>query len=227
MLTSSLQASISTERLSKYLAATKGNMANAITLYEMNVKVSQILYGALHGYEITLRNALHGQLTKYFGRSDWYSVVPLNQKDEALIREALEKLGNRGFSPDAVIAELKLGFWTGLTAGGYQADLWGPCLSKAFPNVSPNRKVIHALLSDIKSLRNRVAHHERVFSGRGVLYAGMHPIQKSVKLYIRPEKIIECISWICADTAQWISKASRLQECVSIIDAPKVKELNL
>lgn len=95
-----------------------------------------------------------------------------------------------------VVAGLSLGFWTGLIAARYEQSLWKPCLKYAFPNNTLPRKAVYTLLSDIKSIRNRVARHDRILGSHGNLYAGLHPIHRT-ELTLRPKKILGCIDWIC------------------------------
>lgn len=59
-----LQISISHQRLTRYLASTKGDLGQALRLYELNLRLGQLIYGALHGFEITLR--------KFHARSAYY-----------------------------------------------------------------------------------------------------------------------------------------------------------
>jgi hypothetical protein len=45
------------ERLSRYLSATGRDVPKALELYEYNVQLSEVLYGILHGLEVSVRNA--------------------------------------------------------------------------------------------------------------------------------------------------------------------------
>lgn len=212
------------------MAAAKGDLSLAIELYALNIRVSQILYGALHGYEIALRNAMHDRLRQHFGRDDWYRAAGLKFTHAEMVERAKHEalIGWPAGSGDApvskVVAELNLGFWTGLIAAGYEQSLWKPCLWKAFPNVKISRSRAHQLLSDIKSIRNRVAHHERVLGSKGTLYAGLHPIHRT-ELTLRPEVIMGCISWICSETAGWVSATSGIDGCITLLDSPAMKEM--
>jgi hypothetical protein len=222
-----LHHSISRDRLTRYLIATNGNLGRAIKLYEINIQISQTLYGVLHGYEITLRNAMHNRLVGYFGREDWYRRAKLNPTHEGMVRDAeataLRGHANRysGSVPiGKVVAELGLGFWTGMAAGGYEQSLWQPCLRQAFPNTKLSRKAAHSLLSDIKQVRNRVAHHERVLGSNGVLYAGLHPIHRT-ELTLRPDRILDCVAWICPVTSDWIRATAQFENCMELLDSIK------
>ena len=66
-----LEASFSPERLRTYLTAAEGDRKRALQLYTWNTKISAAFYGPLQGLEITLRNAIHRQLTRCYSAA-WY-----------------------------------------------------------------------------------------------------------------------------------------------------------
>ena len=57
----SIDRVISQERLSRYLAATNGDIGEALELYEHNIAISEALFGFLHGLEVAVReqHSLH------------------------------------------------------------------------------------------------------------------------------------------------------------------------
>lgn len=67
---SALEASISRERLAKYLDASNGELAAAITLYERNMVLSEAFYVPLQGLEACPRNKLHQEMTRLYGE-EW------------------------------------------------------------------------------------------------------------------------------------------------------------
>lgn len=221
-----LAAAISRERLARYVAASNGNLASALKLYELNLRLGQLLYGALHGFEVLLRNSMHDQLTAFFKHAAWYDKAPLNSSSREMVAVAKANAGAKAYIPGKVIAELTMGFWTGLTAGSYQRDLWVPCLYRAFPNIPPDRAKIHATLSDIKALRNRVAHHERILGSAGKLYVGKHPVFGN-ELCITPELIMDAANWICKDTAAWIRQTTQFDVCIRLLASERAKSLHI
>ena len=62
-LLTSLERTVTQERLIPYLVATSQDLAQALFLYEANVALSEVLYGLLHGLELSMRNAIHHALT--------------------------------------------------------------------------------------------------------------------------------------------------------------------
>lgn len=188
------------------------------------------MYGVLHGYEITLRNAMHDRLMKHFGRDDWYSAAKLNKTHLEMVAKAQAdaSFGRTSGWPipvGKVVAELSLGFWTGLIAAGYEQSLWQSCLRKAFPSITIPRKKAYPLLNDIKSVRNRVAHHERILGSNGTLYAGLHPIRRT-ELTLRPQSILDCIAWICPRTSQWVRETAQFDTCLQILTADRIKHVS-
>jgi hypothetical protein len=172
---------------------------------------------------------MHDRLVEHFGREEWFSRASLKQShmDSIVKAQADAAFGRTPDSPTPVgkvVAELNLGFWTGLIAGGYEQTLWHPCLRKAFPNITLPRKKAYPLLSDIKSIRNRVAHHERVLGSNGSLYAGLHPIHRT-ELTLRPESILGCIAWICPKTSDWVRATTQFDNCLKLLESPSIKSV--
>lgn len=124
-----------------------------------------------------------------------------------------------------VVAELRLGFWTGLVAAGYEQSLWHPCLKKAFPNSTLQRKEVYRFLDNVKSVRNRVAHHERILGSHGSIYAGLDPFRRT-ELKLHPEAILNCVAWICPATSNWIRATTRFEDCPAILGSAQVKDLH-
>jgi len=222
-----LEISISRERLTRYLVSAKWDLHKALKLYELNLRISQLLYGALHEFEIALRNAMHDQLTAHFRRADWYEMAPLNPVGMGMVARAKGCARPEAHIPGKVIAELTLGFWTGLTARTYLFSLWNTCLHKAFPCIPSDRTKVHAALSDLKVLRNRVAHHERILGPQGMLYGSKHPTLPGQDLLIKPELVLEVVSWICPDTAAWTRRVSRFDVCLKMLSDEPARSLNI
>ncbi|RMM57169.1 hypothetical protein ALQ76_05313 [Pseudomonas syringae pv. atrofaciens] len=82
------------------------------------------------------------------------------------LARARQKCGTTG----AVIAELKFVFWEKMFTKRFEGRIWAPYLYRFFPNlekcftVSAHRAKIAADLEQIRLLRNRIAHHEPIFS---------------------------------------------------------------
>ena len=69
---------------------------------------------------------------------------------------------------------------------------------------------IHGRLETIRMLRNRIAHHERVLTGQGALYAGAGTV-------LQLNAIVECAGWIDAELATWLTSRYRYREADSAL----------
>lgn len=188
---SNLRDTITRPRLSPYVIQSKGDLGEAISLYERNTLLSQELYGVLQSLEIAFRGSVHGTLTKGIA-SDWYKRAPLRKAELDAVDEAEAKIvrRNEGITPARIVAELNFGFWTHLLSREYERNLWVPHLHKAFPHLQkPDRERLFRRFISIKTLRNRIAHHEPIIS------------RDLAQDY---ENIVEAIGWVCPTTACWV-----------------------
>lgn len=217
------EKAFSPARLNRYLAACGGNRAKALTLYRHNVKLCQKFYGILNVFEVVLLNAINLHYQAHFGDNDWIlnqctdggmlSTAP--QRNE-LQRCATELRRHGRYSNDRLVSSVTFGFWTYLFnrlpyRGGENS------LLKVFPNRTPGlaQRPIFNELQQIKSFRNRIAHHEAIcFNLNGevdlsyakanlelikkyVHFLGYDPIKLFWGTGIRPYSIFEKISNAC------------------------------
>jgi len=156
-----LAKGISPERLAPYFVQARKDLWVAIRLYERNTRLSEALYGVVQGLEILLRNAIHTKLTERLGQEDWFALVPLVEAERIEVERARRAIENRmaKATPGKIVAELNLGFWVRLFSGHYEKELWVKHLRLIFAP-SMQRKPLHDRLMQIKTLRNRIAHHE-------------------------------------------------------------------
>jgi hypothetical protein len=169
-----------------------------LRLYIWNTRISAALYGPLQALEILIRNAFHRELAAVYSLT-WYDnpQVPLTPAAAARIAAAKDTLRRAGrpLDPGRIIAELSFGFWERLLSRGprgprnYEMALWRPALHRAFPNARRPRAGIHRPLPGLRDLRNRIAHHEPIFSR---------------DLTTDYQTILEVIGWMCADTQVWV-----------------------
>lgn len=196
-----LEKALSPERLSTYQAVTS-TPAEALTLYVWNTAISAALYGPLQALEVAIRNGFHQALTPVYG-TDWYDNPQAGLTPAAISRvgEAKYKLLTSGkpADPSRVVAELSFGFWERLLSRGpqgnrnYEVTLWRPALHRAFPHARFPRSVIHKPLPGLRDIRNRIAHHEPIFSRN---------------LATDYQTIIDVIGWMCPETRAWVEYQS-------------------
>lgn len=163
-----IERHISAGRFATYLNACNGSRDAAFDLYVWNAAVSGALIESIGLLEVALRNAMHDQMTLWCAPSgqEWYDDPNgvFNPQTLSTIMRARRRLASRGAPETAgrIVAELTFDFWRFLLTGGYQANLWVPCLRHAFHKVKRER--LEARVEQIYVLRNRVAHHEAIFT---------------------------------------------------------------
>lgn len=160
---------LSAARLSTYINARHSDTASAIRLYAWNIEVSAALWGGFSLLEVCLRNAMHYQLAVLASRDDWWNAptITLHHEQADAVTKAITFVASaKGptYSADDVVAELTLGFWTALLANRYHQRLWAPAIIHAFPHWHARRGPLQQRLERLRRLRNRVAHHEPIFT---------------------------------------------------------------
>ena len=214
------ERAFSSARLNRYLVACGDNKAKALTLYRHNVKLCQKFYGILNVFEVVLRNAINLHYQSYFRDNDWIvnqcadgcmlSIAP--QRNE-IQRTAAELRRHGRYFNDRLVSSVTFGFWTYLfNKLPYRGG--GNTLLQIFPNRTPGlaQRPIFNELQQIKSFRNRIAHHEAIcfnISGeidlsyaktnlelikKYVHFLGYDPIRLFWGTGIRPYSMIEKIS---------------------------------
>lgn len=168
-------AVLSAQRLGTYTAACLGGSnEEAMELYGWNGEISAAFMLPLHICEVTVRNAVHEAFVAEHGEN-W----PWNQ---GFLRSLPDP--SVGYSPRAdvinarkgktsagqVIPELKFMFWQKIFTRRHDTRLWNSHLLALFPNHQPGitirelREDIYDSLEMIRLLRNRIAHHEPIFT---------------------------------------------------------------
>lgn len=180
---------LTVERFAKYVRAAGGDHARALAFYEWNARLSAELLHDLGHLEVGLRNAYDRALLAHpaiHGR-DWIEQATYEQllpvhlaldshgvpQDKNATPHSAIKAARRyarytagGPTPRGkVIAELMFGFWTYLSDGLHEKTLWVPALNRAY-QPGTDRVKIHDALTDLRDIRNRLAHNESVFDRR-------------------------------------------------------------
>lgn len=166
---------LSPARMNRYLAASNGNSRKAMTLYRLNLKLSQEFFTVISCFEIALRNKIDNQCTLTFG-ADWLrnGAQPNGifdnrycRQTQQNINDAVRKLGN-SYTHNKLVAELGFGFWRYLFAQR-QYNATGRILLRIFPSkptstptTQYNQNFVFNQLAKINKFRNRIAHHEPI-----------------------------------------------------------------
>lgn len=214
-----IEAALLSGRSDPYLVAVDGDQEKAIRLYMRNASVSDAFHELLQMLEMPLRNAMHGQLAKRYGPA-WYDNVDLDKGALDRLAHAKWKLALSGDGNARVVAALSFGFWVSLLGPGgrlpagrkanYEMTLWRPALRGAFPyREKLTRKQAHSRLDDLRILRNRIAHHEPIFS---------RDLAKD------HERILDAIGWMSPETAALTERCSRVIDLLALPgDAEEMK----
>jgi len=166
---------LSAARMNRYLVASNGNTRKAMTLYRLNLKLSQEFFTVISCFEIALRNKIDDICILNLG-NDWLrnGAQPKGvfdnkycQQTRQNINDGIKKLGN-SYTRNKLVAELGFGFWRYLFAQR-QYLATGRILLKIFPSKPTssatkqyNQKFVFNQLAKINKFRNRIAHHEPI-----------------------------------------------------------------
>jgi hypothetical protein len=202
--------SLSAPRMATYMREAGHKRLYAAQLYKWNAQLAGALVFSLHIAEISLRNALHQGLTAEFG-ANWpfdgrlrgiaRSSSQLHRFVERAVKKSESRIGSEGKTrtTDQVVANMSFEFWTGILHQDYGVDVWDKHLRAVFPNLAGHegRADVESLALSVKSLRNRVSHHEPVFGA-------------AVDLTRRHGEIIRLIRLRNQQTSRWVRDHSRV-----------------
>ncbi len=181
------------DRFDRFRRASDTDELDAIARYLWNMALSRSIQTPLHVLEVTFRNRLHNAIVTHRGRSDWYDDTTLikdhtERKMVASAKKQLTKLG-RPHDPGRVVAELTFGFWTSLYGRHHDQTIIRPTIGTVFqyspPVVPKTRQAITPHLKEARDLRNRVSHHEPIYSMPDL--GGVHSRLRELVAWMSPE----------------------------------------
>ena len=166
---------LSPARMNRYLKACDANTRKAMTLYRLNLRLSQELFTVISCFEVALRNAIDQHYTNALG-NNWLCTAASSGGifdnryclfTATTIADVIKDLGYTYTHPK-LVAELGFGFWRYLFATRqYRAG--GQSLLRIFtakPQSTQgnqyNASYIFNELAKVNDLRNRIAHHEPI-----------------------------------------------------------------
>ena len=157
-----IRQALSEPRFQTYLSLAGGDAELAMRQYVWNAAVASGLQTPLHLLEVTLRNAVNDRLKRAHG-ANWLDGAGLLKSPEtAMVAEAQNYLASRGeaVTLDKIVAELSFRFWVGMFSRKYDR-VWLASLQGLFkPGIQ--RDDLHGKLDRLRTLRNRIAHHETI-----------------------------------------------------------------
>lgn len=164
-----LEEALSLERFNRYLEWAGGDRARAVELYTLNAKVSERLYLPLQTLEVALRNRIHAVMTEAY-HEKWFqnNDIILIEKQRDQIANAIEDVErqNKPITAGRIVAALTFSFWTSMFSPDYEI-LWQKELNKIGKRPDGKgfrRKEFSSPLTPIRTLRNRIAHHEPIIA---------------------------------------------------------------
>lgn len=161
-----VEAALSLERFARYVAWSEGNRDRAVELYALNTRVSESLYVALQALEVALRNRIHTVMAEAYGPG-WFhpEMGHIIDRQAEQVKAAVEDLTAAGkpIEDGRVVAALTFSFWTSMF-GREHDDLWKRTLHKIARRDGRflRRKDFATPLTQVRLLRNRIAHHEPI-----------------------------------------------------------------
>jgi hypothetical protein len=169
----------------------------------LNTRISESLYTPLQSLEVALRNRIHVVMAEAFGNEGWFhqAGVFLNDRQPEQLTKAIADLNavNKMPTPGRIVAALSFGFWTAMFGPHYEG-LWRATLHRiaAKPDGKRlRRKDFSGPLTPIRSIRNRIAHHEPIITWD---LPGIH------------KRMVELTRWLSPAAAAWCRENDRFDQ---------------
>ncbi|MCL1885820.1 MAG: Abi family protein [Dehalococcoidia bacterium] len=168
---SEFEKAISIPRLEKYLRACKGNKRDALRLYRYNIKLCQRFFGLLSIFEVVFRNSINAHFKNHLGDPNWIVTQSTNgflvRYQEPILSEYKKLMASGNYTNDRLLSTLSFGVWTFIFSRKCYKNSGKTSLqiftAKPF---GTNQSTIYNDLDEIRSLRNRIAHHESLCFNR-------------------------------------------------------------
>ncbi|MET3835220.1 hypothetical protein ABIB58_000539 [Brevundimonas sp. UYEF29] len=196
-----VEAALSLERFARYVAWADGDRERAVSLYTLNTQVSEALYVPLQALEVALRNRIHTVMSAAHGPG-WFQPEAghVTDRQAEQVRAAVAELTEAGkpIEDGRVVAALTFSFWTSMF-GREQDDLWKRTLHKIATRDGRflSRKDFTARLTQVRLLRNRIAHHEPI------LYWNLPKLHQSM---------LEMTRWLSPAMDDWRGTVDRFAQ---------------
>lgn len=174
---------MSVPRMKRYVDACNGDTRKAMTLYRLNLHLSQDMFTVISCFEVALRNAIDRILSSRLG-AEWLkdAQMPGGIFDNAscnrtcrIIRYAYNKeTYQHTYTHEALLSDMEFGVWKYMFAPN-EFRATGRNLLRVFPNkprssaeMQYNHSFMFNELDKINKIRNRIAHHEPICFGLDV-----------------------------------------------------------
>jgi hypothetical protein len=207
-----IPAVLSPARFQTFLIARDNNALRALQLYQWNAQISAEFLYPLHVFEICLRNAVANAAGSAYRSDEWpwstaFEMSLPTTHSPQRFSPRRELVATRDWRPrprqttGKVIAELKFAFWVSMYTGRHDGRLWNQYMRREYPNLPQGmtaasaRERIRATADKVRDLRNRIAHHEPIFSR---------------DLKTEYQGIAEIVGYRCEHTAGWMKRTQNV-----------------
>ena len=205
-----LRKSVGLARLATYERAVDGSLEMAVDLYRWNIDVSGEMFKLLAIVEVVLRNTITNGFKEADlasgGDGNWLlgnAVIKFPRQRDAVERatHTLRAL-DKPLTLDALVPELSFGFWRYLLTKRYADLFWTTVFRPSFPFTSNGeQRALFDRVGRLHRLRNRIAHHEPIFSRR---------------LDLDYRDCLFVIGAVCPVTAAWAAGQSRVPQVLEV-----------
>lgn len=205
-------------RFATYLRVTANDRERALALYEWNLRISAAFVVPLQVCEVATRNGVAEAIVKVHGENwPWSNGFrrslprPKRERDYDPGRD-LASVALHQPTAGKVVAELRFAFWERLFTVGQDQRLWEPHFREVFPGAPDGLTIPEARakafddLQAIRKFRNRIAHHEPIFTRT---------------LHTDHRRIMEMIGWRSPAAVDWVD---RIQDVTRLI--PEIPDLD-
>ncbi|MGV8881650.1 MAG: hypothetical protein ACOH19_05815 [Rhodoglobus sp.] len=199
---------VSPARFKPFLTACDQDDDLAWSLYEWNAKVASSLFECFHHTEVLLRNALMSRLELVHPLA-----YPWQQDLGSVVKAAERRMDSttKVASPDSIISELTLGFWTTLLEQRpANEELWRKHLRHVFPGSPGTREAVHKAVTDMRNLRNRCAHQDSLLE-----------FDPGIEL----KKLLSLVEWIDPAARRWIESVESVSAVAEARPVPPVRDV--
>jgi len=217
---------MSAARMSRYVLACGGNTKKAMTLYRLNLRLSQELFTLISCFEVAFRNAIDSHYTRQLS-PDWLldAVLPGGIFDTPTCRRTANviRTGHTRISAHythaKLVAEMDFGLWRYLfaqpqfRAGGQTLLRIFPARPKSTPAIQYNHTYVFNELANINAIRNRIAHHEPI------CFQATRPLVDSTPVRQQYALILYLFGWMVIDEGALLYGLDHLPDVCQKLDS--------
>jgi hypothetical protein len=209
----------------RYKTACGNDSKKAMTLYRLNLRLSQELFTIISCFEISLRNAIDKHYIIIYG-PDWLRDasqpggmfdIPQCRVTRGIIADLVTNFGAY-YSHSKLLAKMDFGFWRYLfaqpqyRAGGQSLIHIFPAKPTSTPAIQYNQSFIFNELAKVNNIRNRIAHHEPI------CFQSPNPIISTTFVRQHYALLLQLFQWMSIDEAALLYGLDHINAVCSQID---------